>query len=453
MAVFRKVRGMDYEALFRDVLELEQKNAPSTHYALMGSTLNGEYVVKYLRSHSPSHYVAKQDIERQILAQIRTHRNLRCVCQSLAPNSVIASIASFVRARFLREYDRDDDMLLNFESRLTVSLNWKKRGFADLRNISQNARVSVYAGVVIHRLVADALQKLHSVGIYHGDVHDRNVLYKVALDGYVEIRLIDFDLSRIMSRTNRLAPLGGRTIVDHRVNYNINYSYANYVFTNTTQLLVNNVQRIHANDRIAYDKMVRKVAELRGLVSLPGRDRSGGKISLVSFISKMSEWTDCTAWWPTSVRGVSTFCRYDARRAETLVLRVVVDARRHDSDLFAHEICMARESDGLVRSVDLNLHNVPDVFQYVFANKFKIVKGVPLELAAYGCLLALRVRGHASQSLTSPHEIMIDGNKRSMMVNMARLMPSANNFASQAAYAQYQKTHGRFIKHKVSNVN
>lgn len=433
--VMRKRRGIDYEALLTDILAFEQEDSPPKHYALMQSTLDGMYVVKYLRSHSPSRDVAKQVIERTILAKMRSHKSLNVVCQSLAPNSVIASIAKFVRARI--EGANAADVLRNFQARLTVSLNFKKSGFVELRGIAQNACASIWTGIVIHRLVADALQKLHLAGVYHGDIHFGNILYRIASDGCADIRIIDFDLSSFMSRANRLVPLGNRTVVKQRENYNIEYSYSNFMFTNTTRLLATTAQQIH----VAEAKLFQKVAELRGIVS-PGSK----KMAFESFIGfNMREWIDCTAWWPTSVRGVSTFCKYDEHLAMTRVLRVVVDARPHDSDLFAHEICMARTLNArVVQAVDLNLMNVPNLYQLMFRHYFKLVKGVPFE-CAHGCLLALLIRGQVAQSLPSSSHAIVIGNVR-MMVDTARVMPSADHFASAASYAQYQKTQGDFIR-------
>lgn len=438
------VDDVDYAALYADLVAYE--NNPTRAYALMPSSLDGPYVVKYVSAECDRYDRAKQRIERGLLERIRASPELCAVCQTLASDDVIAAIVDGVRAHARPRSIFDS---ASFERRLTVSVNLKRAGFAELHDLLVDPRpCSVWTCVVLHRLIADALRLLHAHGIYQGDMHMRNVLYALdASTGVADIRVIDFDLGVDMSETNRLAPLGGQTIVAQRAMYKIGYSFPNYMYTDATRLYEANAGRITSKDDLAqYGTTARQIAELRGLKPLASA-RAGAMADLTLAIGgAVADWQACAdGTWPSSVCGVATFARYDASSHKTWVLRVVQRTADLDDELFAHEICnaLAQRDGSAVRGVPIVTTSIDAVD--VLYRRFGMVRRVPFAMA-YGCVLLLRIDGRVTLSAgdAAASSIAIDGVR--VAADMARVFPPRAAFASAEAHAQFEAVYARPLR-------
>lgn len=449
-----KSRHVNAVALYDDILDHEYGDHEDD-YRVMPSTLDGPYVVKYVRSQARQSARDKQQTERSLLEQIAGHDDLRAVCQSLAPGDVVSDIVTRVRraranaranaTKWTVDSEHDIFDASQLSMRLTVSANFKLDGFVEVRKLlsrSSATRASPWSMIAMHCLISKTLDMLHAHGIYHGDMHMRNVLYKLEENGVAHIRVIDFDLGYAIPEANRDALLGGSTVQRQRDMYDIRYSYPNYLFTDGTRLLANNASRVRREDRDAYDTTVYHVARLRGLISY---DALSGP-SIASMIGAQYPWRPCEGW-PSSIRGVATFARYDALAGVTWVLRVVQTSTDHDDRLFAHEICMALQqpADKLIRGIACELTPNADL------SRFGLVVGVPPELAL-ACLLVLRVSGVVSfQSDSANSTVLVD--EVPVMADLARVFPQKDAFASDAAYEQFDALYAQPMRARLQQVD
>lgn len=428
---------VDYAALYDDILDHENDRVNVTvDYALMSSSLKGPYVVKYLRTHCDRYNKTKQQTERTFLARIAASAELRSVCQSLAPEEVIDSIVAELRALARKRgsmqslLDTDD-----FALRLTVSANLALDQFVELRQVlDQKQQVSVWTKVVIHQLIANALRLLHANGMYQGDMHTRNVLYKV-VRGVAHIRIIDFDFGYDIPQASRGMPLGGDTVMAQRKKYTISYSYPNYMYTDATRLYVTkavpNLTSTQHEDRKWFMVTAKEISELRGLLPSPETKL----VDLDTVIGNVHDWRECdTGVWPSSVRGVTTFMRYDDA-GYTWVLRVVDTLDDdYDDEMFAHEICsaLAQPASSPIRGISVQIKTLDKLRE-----RFGLIDVIPLDLV-HRCVLVLRVVGRVR-----PHE---KHGTSLLIADMARSFPTRKAFPNSAARAQFETVYAQPLR-------
>ena len=84
----------------------------------------------------------------------------------------------------------------------------KPAGYVDLFNhIEQNGVLSERLALVIFRNLLEAIQHCHSVGVFHRDIKEENVLVNINTG---EIKLIDFGCATRFSSTQEYTHISGK---------------------------------------------------------------------------------------------------------------------------------------------------------------------------------------------------------------------------------------------------
>jgi hypothetical protein len=438
-----------FGALYEDICLHEAEVTPTSTkpfaYAVMHSTLAGPYVVKYVIAHRGEEPYkadrAKQEMERALLAEIAKKPELQSVCQSLAPDHVMQAIVDGVRAVARMEEPANAAPFISardFPRRLTISANLLLDGFQELKKLSE---LDMWTRAVIHRLVADALILLHVHGIYQGDMHKGNVLYKLSRDGVAQIRVIDFDLGFLIPPSKRNLPLGGNTVVAHRNAYGIKYSFPNYMYTEPTRSYAANADQMNELSRSQYLIAARGTAMLRGVMPLEDDAREPPRLF---DILPVDNWQVATTW-PSSVRGVVTYITEHTRM--TWVMRVVTHIHDDfDEDLFAHEIrsALTQPPSSAIRGVAVEITSADSE---TLKRKFQLAPEIPSDLA-YGCVLVLRVAGKVQTGMGESSTVLV--NDVPVHADMARVFPK---LVPRPRHAQFQKVYIAPLRVKLNMVD
>ncbi|WP_438447106.1 protein kinase domain-containing protein [Gorillibacterium sp. sgz5001074] len=67
----------------------------------------------------------------------------------------------------------------------------------------KNSKCNMATKVYILNQIIDVMKKCHSIGVYHGDLHDKNIMIKEQINGDIELKILDFGTSLFVRDASR----------------------------------------------------------------------------------------------------------------------------------------------------------------------------------------------------------------------------------------------------------